>query len=61
MNKLSPTMKLKWFYASDKEEETIPCGRYGCYYPEVGTTNFVLKQWWEDKAGNGEWKNIEVE
>lgn len=54
-------MKLKWFYASDKEEETIPCGRYGCYYPEVGTTNFVLKQWWEDKAGNGEWKNIEVE
>lgn len=50
-----PTMKLKWFFAD--ESNGPACTRWRWEH----TTYHVLKQWWEDGAGKGEWREIEHE
>jgi len=55
---MKPTMELRLNEQTKREELYDACSVTGAYYPEVGATYFVLQQWWEDKNGNGEWRNV---
>lgn len=56
---MRPTMHLRWEMASDKEEEG-PCASNLRCWPEMGSTGYVLKQWWTDDGSRGEWRLIEL-
>lgn len=56
-NGYAPTMHLRWSSASDKEESG-PCGTNLRAWPEMGTSGWVLQQWWTD-GKTGEWRNVE--
>lgn len=54
---LEPTMKLKWVMDSDCTNHAVTMYRKGGFHEDF----YILKQWWRDDKGGGEWRPIEID